>query len=71
MYYLIINKSDLVTTEGIDLTPDTARQSVDGFKIIIDDTAFSELGVKHIPCELVDWETGIELMETPDWKVEE
>ena len=71
MYYLIINKADLVTTEGIDLTPDTARVNVLNNKIIIDDTAFSELGVKHIPCELVDWETGIDLMETPAWKVEE
>ena len=75
MYYLIINKADLVTTDtegnAIDLTPETARHNVLGDQIIIDDTAFSELGVKSIPCELVDWETGLSLMETPEWKVNE
>ena len=75
MYYLIINKADLVTTdtEGnqVDLTPETARQSVDGTQVIIDDVQFDQLGIEEIDCQMVSWKKGLSLMETPEWKVEE
>lgn len=65
MYYIICNKID------IPELAETTRISVDGAMVILDDVQFNQLGIDEIECQMLSQKKALELMEMPEWRIQE